>query len=465
MSAHIEKLAAAALVKNAGIWKDMIARGKGLFRQAPLFGDDVAARAREHGVVTSWWGHKELEPFYRRLLKTFGKGDRVKMLAVKPNENIKNRLSKGDESKAMIDFGGVFKEHPLGYNGKLGEAEKFGDLLPKTVGIRDIMGEAIKLEPRLDVAATAKLPLWQRMAGKKVYREPRWFEKSEAYHTREWTEDEAAAILAAAQRRLGKNVIFKPDLGAQTIGASLPTEKTSPADLLKTLKGGVERGNAARSLMGDGIDKWVVQERFDLAKASYLDRLLNGLTTLTINPKTRALSAAKDEGYGTLWDNLGRAIRGKSVPGAMSSTGNNMKEYRVHVINGQVVPYATVFRGGVRNLLPWRTRDAAKAENYIKSVIDRFPASERNRNFGLDVAKNRSGAWHIIETNPTVSGGSSGMAHLPQVQDAFIAAAQGKLPRYLLAQRGIEGSVLGGGGYLAGNALLGGDTPQPEPTV
>jgi hypothetical protein len=130
----------------------------------------------------------------------------------------------------------------------------------------------------------------------------------------------------------------------------------------------------------------------------------------------------------------------------LHKTWSGGKEYRVHVMNGRVIPYATVDRGSVsRGLIedtirPWRTKDQKLVENFAQKQIDMLSNKTlRKGTYGFDVAIGKNGLPTLIETNPAGSGASGFYVH-PYVMDAITASAKGVLPKHVLARRGIYGA-------------------------
>jgi len=148
------------------------------------------------------------------------------------------------------------------------------------------------------------------------------------------------------------------------------------------------------------------------------------------------------------------------------------EEFRVHVANGQVVPYATVHRGSALKehlapLIPWRSKNERAAEEYAQSVFDNLPKNKvrkilREGSYGLDVAIKADGTPTLIETNPSGTG-TSGFFSSPIVIDAIRAKVLGKLPIHVKARRGLYAGLAGGGALAAGAPVLpeSGDGKEP----
>lgn len=126
-------------------------------------------------------------------------------------------------------------------------------------------------------------------------------------------------------------------------------------------------------------------------------------------------------------------------------------EYRVHVYNGKVIPFATFKKGSkVSRLSPglFQTKELRGAENYAQQVIKSVPEYVRkNKMHGFDIAVDAdTNKYVMIESNILERNtGTSGFLDFPQTQDAFISAGKGKLPKHIIAGR----TVLGVGALTA----------------
>jgi hypothetical protein len=132
------------------------------------------------------------------------------------------------------------------------------------------------------------------------------------------------------------------------------------------------------------------------------------------------------------------------------------KEFRVHVVNGKVVPYGVVNRGNVlqeelANSLPFRTPTRRMLENYGQSVIDNVKdPTLRKGIYGFDVGIDIHGKPQLLETNPSGTAGSSGYMAMPQAMNAVEGAVAGNLPTMQRNKR----ILWGGGGLLGAGAVL-----------
>ena len=99
----------------------------------------------------------------------------------------------------------------------------------------------------------------------------------------------------------------------------------------------------------------------------------------------------------------------------LARLSNSIKhpEYRVHVVNGKVVPGGSRSRfnqgRAVFDSLGAPNRDLSKAEKWLQSQLDLVPAHKlKDKSFGFDVARLQSGKFKAMEANPTGENGASG---------------------------------------------------------
>jgi hypothetical protein len=136
------------------------------------------------------------------------------------------------------------------------------------------------------------------------------------------------------------------------------------------------------------------------------------------------------------------------------------REYRVHVINGKVVPYATVHRGSpsgyVGSLLrPWASAEQRAAESYAQQAASRQPAQFGKQVFGYDVGIDTAGKPFLIEMNPSFQGSGSGFMRNIPIADAIGSAMRGRLPNYVKARNLAYGGLGTTGVYEADQAMHG----------
>jgi hypothetical protein len=150
---------------------------------------------------------------------------------------------------------------------------------------------------------------------------------------------------------------------------------------------------------------------------------------------------------------VGRRLLDKLVP---LKNMSNMNEYRVHIVNGKVVPYATMHRGSASKsvldpFMPWRSREIRNVDRYAQEQMNAVKNKHlRKGSYGFDVAIDNKGRPQLIETNPFTPAGVSGLLVSPTVTDSISAAAAGELPTHVKARR----AVYGGAGLLGGGTLL-----------
>ena len=111
--------------------------------------------------------------------------------------------------------------------------------------------------------------------------------------------------------------------------------------------------------------------------------------------------------------------------------GSGNAEYRVHSIDGRVIPGATIDRGSpigfVKNFVPgWESGRRAMLEKYMQRALNKLPANKRKLNYGADIAMTPEGKPFIVELNPVSDGGASGYYANPMVVDAIRAAVKGR---------------------------------------
>lgn len=189
-------------------------------------------------------------------------------------------------------------------------------------------------------------------------------------------------------------------------------------------------GKDLTNLGGNGAD-WIVQKNMGLSEVGPVAKLLDkGLQQLkTISPK--------------LHDQYIKKLN-----------QSNLNEYRVHVLNGKVIPYASQHRGsGIQAIIdmvsPWRNKALREAETYAQKAVDALPSKTKG-SYGMDIGISKSGDPFLIESNPFTSGGGSGFAHTPLFHDAYAAAIKGELPTYVKLRR-----AAWGGAGLAGAGGIG----------
>ena len=426
---------ASLLGKTKGIAGQLVGP-KPLFRQTPLFGKRLANLARDKGVVVHHPGVTRApqaagdavrlgvgaNPILQKVYDIL-RGPRVaeqghayawQRLKAKDGVHV-DFTGRGRQGRARnAEFAGRARSGKTiegVANSKLREAQYFPELLPRTERLSDAMGAA---------GVTAKDP---------------------------------AGVLQALRDSYGaRGFVLKPDGGFATSGSSLLTDKSSASELSRMLRKGI-RNNQNTKFSGDPRNM-VVQEKLDLAPLNRVERGANNLFEAHSQHRLGDLRGlfSRDATKRTAAKDMVGALAGGKLPFAAtgSSAGGTAKEFRVHVIDGKVVPYATSGRGSVLGALPFRTRNHGLAEKSLQEQLRTIDPKKLKGTWGMDVMKTRDGKFRVVETNPTTAGGS-GFASAPHIQDAFSAAIEGRLPRYVATQR--AASAAGRGGALAGMGL------------
>lgn len=384
-------------VKQASGVTDLLRR-VGL-SQAPLLGEEIGQQARK-GVSLFNVSHKGMDGPLSRLL-------RHPSVAELPSGNgiTKTPLKDG----VAVDFAGALhsdwrdsaglpkKIQPLGLRtpalekalrragkDKAHEAQFFSGLLPETISLDKVL-EKHRVQP-----------------------------------------GDSRGSFDALRREFGGEFVAKPKGGYATAASALATDQHGPERLQDMLTNGI--ANNQGKIFKGAPSKFVAQPRLDLQPLSQSDKALNNLTEMAQQRRWGGIDAA-----------LGKSDLPFQAKGSLS--GGKSNEFRVHVIDGKVIPYATSARGSVTGVLPWYTRQAKAAENALAQKLQGVDPAKLKGTFAFDVAPGQKGNWHVIESNPT-DGGGSGLMGLPHMQDAVAAALQGRLPNYVKTQRGIQGAGL-----------------------
>lgn len=136
---------------------------------------------------------------------------------------------------------------------------------------------------------------------------------------------------------------------------------------------------------------------------------------------------------------LGQKI--KNFSGGVAGIADDMPknvEYRVHVVNGKVVPYATSHKWDPVDY--WNTfgsKRKTKVESEAQKIIDKIVNSDmgkkldlKNQVLGLDFGFRADGSPILFEMNPSMEAdlhGGSGQLLMPHVRNAINAAIKGKM--------------------------------------
>lgn len=226
--------------------------------------------------------------------------------------------------------------------------------------------------------------------------------------------DAGQQLMAAARKKFGRRFLFKPRTSYQSDSSYLPTYKSSPDELMESLRGGIP--NKLGDILGKGPNNWVAQKFMQTKPQARLERMIEQ----TI-----------DNLYG-------------------GSASSGAREYRVHAIGNRVIPGASVFRGSRRAAVPWRTAEAESVENQLQKLLSkrRLSAQHKDVPFGFDVLVSPTGKIIPIEANPATLGGASGYLSLPHQVDAVAGYLTGRVPMYLKRQFGAE-RALNSAGFMA----------------
>ena len=392
--------------------------------QTPLFGRAIAQRAAKHGLttlvntertITDPWnvinrarGHIERYATSNWLPREAGKhskGVLLNLAGYEPGSLVAKRMGKGVKVIGT-NVKNVFKD-------KMDEALRLRGIIPDSVDIGRIMREE---------------------------------------RIRAGSADAGTRLYAALRRRLGSRFILKPKGGYATPGGSLPTEKMDPQQAMRILRGRAGDANVINyATTFKGPHTYMAQKRLDLQKNSLLERMIDAYYGHRVGGDTR---------LGAAWNAL--RTGGATVPN-MSVGGSGVREWRVHTLNGKVIPYATTGRGSTLGMLPFWNRNRAQAEAAVNRALRKMPKSLSRHGYGFDVAKTRDGRFVILESNPAEITGASGLLDAPHLADAVSSAVLGKMPAYIRLQRQLQagGAVLGTGGAAAGlTAAMRPDNPQ-----
>jgi hypothetical protein len=368
--------------------------------QAPLYGKEVADRANKHGVryAANYDGHVLSRKIHDWLFRLAGRDTAVggaSLLEDNYNPNRWSRQFKGvlanmapaNPGTFNLDAGSVHQVQPSN-RFLFGKAKPiWRDKLEEAVALEGIEPKAVDIQGFI------------RDRGLDIN-----------------NPQDRTSVINHIKATVGDRFIMKPLKSNATIGGSLPTESTTPEKLFELYQRGVR--NAEGKILGKG-GKWFAQERVDLVPASWPDRAINKLYNKAF--------------------------------GAGSMSGSGKKEYRVHLVDGKVVPYATVFRGGVRGVIPWYGKNHRRAEEAARAIQAKRPdIFTPGKSFSMDLAMGRDKGFHLLEANS--SGGQeglvSGMSQLWQTADSVDSAVRGRLPLYFKAQRALQGTAVGGAGGL-----------------
>lgn len=195
-------------------------------------------------------------------------------------------------------------------------------------------------------------------------------------------------------------------------------------------------------------------------------------TKQVFQPKDLMMQELKDiraPSYYRTADKVLKAVLPKKITDKLGALSRDTQEFRVHLLNGKVVPEGTVGRGTMSQhimsgLTPIRSPDMRKAEELATQVAKSMTADRQRGFYGLDVGIDRkTGKAFLIETNPATDKGLSGFLDTPQGSDAVASAYNNKMPALKKIKLGLLGTA-GLGGLGLGAYELGKDKqPEPQP--
>lgn len=247
------------------------------------------------------------------------------------------------------------------------------------------------------------------------------------------------------EKELGPEYILKTREHGKTVGGGVmssgvfPTEKTDLADVYRQWK--KMRPGFVKEVGGD--------EGLGLVNAIKKYRTRPGFEGRVIEDIMQGNAIAQQrlplKGHGVMSPLIKRM--------GQSPT----KEFRVHVIGGQAVPFMAqprYFRPTPGYLKDYM--EARRAARWTqKNVLDKLPKQYQGMSYGVDVAPLARGAkgkhpYQVIELN---TGGSSGLLDTPMGSHNLHRAITGKYDPAALAAIGTAGTV-GGAGLGAGVSAL-----------
>lgn len=384
--------------------------------QNPLFGEGVAQKAREATNIV----HVDL-PFAGKTMDLLRKIFRDKSVNAMMYD-AKQQPTKG----VMVDFAGAL-------------SPEVGNMLNKVKV--PIVGKQLDTFAHLDAIGNSKkyeAAAFPELIGKTV-------SLADLAKSRKFKSSDHSKLWEALHKEFDGKFVVKPDSGVATAGSALVTDKKTQQHLTDLMRKGLRNAHGAK--FSGAAKNLVAQRRFEIAANNRLERAANNITELL----TQRGEVNKMRVADTLKAALGGELPFKAK-GSMS--GGTGKEFRVHVIDGKVVPYATTGRGSVLGNLPIRTPNMRRAEKALQEKLVGIDPSRLSGTWAFDVAKSKGGDFNVIETNPSIHGGSGMVSNLPHIQDALAAALQGRIPRYMRIQQG----ALAGSGIAGASALSGDDT-------
>lgn len=428
------------------------------FTRSALYGDDVARQARRNGVKHMFQGsvlddqalrldnmfdtlfsngkvnsfmekHLGKENFIRRMMRGEAVGNAERM------SNYPNVLTKGD--KGAVKFYG-FMPKPKGGSGvgsvasdaerafadnKVNQAELFkrlglSDLMPQQLGADDIqkaLSKAVEKDPVLAkrlkrnkyVSGNDLRDIIKKYLGKDVF-------IKELKNTAGRTESFGGAI----------PVSFGSD--GKIVFRHSPNYMVQEAAPTRAFKG------LGRELSFEGTKK-----QQDAARSKYL--------------KDHPIKALYEKLHETVFRDT---YSGKRIP--------RQSEYRVHAVNGKVVPFATSEKWDLAGYFnPFESRRKRRIEKAFQELLDRAEKSDdpfvrkfnlKNQVFGADVGIGPNGEPIFYELNPTMTSSEhygSGQLNFPWIRNAITRAIEGRMSGAQKLQLIAGGAPAAGGTAMA----------------
>lgn len=398
----------------------------------PLFGKDIAQRARQYGSSNATWAPG---------LDRYGRLDYAK-------RGIKNELNEdgwGGHAMFNLNSRSAHGVHNLnGFKGVIADStgglRTYSPALAKGIESRGgtVIGQPLNAQAKAQLSdKLGESQVLQQIGGAKasgiadalkaIGVDPNTTRISTA---------QAEQLLNHLRSAYGGKFIVKPQISNASRAETLITETSTPAQARRALNLGV------KNLFGDTIGaegpaRWMAQERLDIEKAPWIDRVLTGID--------------ERQAAGTAPESWWSMLSGSRVPGGNSSMN---REARVHAIGGKVIPYGSNWRGTSSS--NWadfaHRRHLRAAERAAQEAIDKMPEHLRNGAYGFDMVKAKGRGWVPLEMNPTHDGASGFMTLGSHADEATRAAIEGRLPQSELDYRKMRSHILGNAAAAAGGA-------------
>lgn len=400
----------------------LLSRGK----YKPLLGKAVADRIKRHGVARGVIGLDEakikndkIRKLYNYLQFGTSETQNIQKLRKAPKD-IKDKLFWGTEHEAGKDF--KFKQS-IGVSprpGSYDKAEEYTRLLsadPKlTEGFVSIGEEMAKLK---HISNPAK-----RLAALQNVLNNHALFKGRGYIIK--GRSESATIGSPLLHTDDLSKMYR-SLKNKSMQLPAKVQKLAPDEQMHWIRSKVLMGTYRMQDLLNNPDKLIAQRLLDIKKLSpsqeYANKSLNAM--------------------------LGRlGVNVSTIP-----------EYRVHVINGKVVPGTTVAKhlpiSAFTGINPYGAGKVERAaQRMVNTLMKKDPSFVDKQTFGLDIAPVRGGGFKLIETNPEAYSGYLNPYFGAKVFDPAAAIRSHKTVSKLMGQdtyalSGLKGLTAG----LAGAAM------------